>query len=104
MFEKILGFAIFGSVGTLIIVLGWLIWKKQKISLMHDYHVRKVSEENKPAFCRLSGIGLIVIGAGLLMSAVLLGVTESAYSFLCFAACFVLGIGMLIAAGRKYNR
>ncbi len=74
------------------------------ISLMHDYHIDKVSAENKTAFCKMSGIGLIVIGIGLLITAVLLGVTDSAYSFLCFAVCFAIGLALLIAAGVKYNR
>ena len=70
MIGKIIGVLITGGVGTIIAVMGWLIWKKEKLSLMHDYHVNKVSAENKTAFCRLSGIGLIVIGIGLLISAV----------------------------------
>ncbi len=74
------------------------------ISLMHDYHIDKVSAENKTAFCKMSGIGLIVIGIGLWITAVLLGVTDSAYSFLCFAVCFAIGLALLIAAGVKYNR
>ena len=65
MIGKIIGVLITGGVGTIIAVMGWLIWKKEKLSLMHDYHVNKVSAENKTAFCRLSGIGLIVIGIGL---------------------------------------
>ena len=104
MIGKIIGVLITGGVGTIIAVLGWLIWKKEKLSLMHDYHVNKVSAENKTAFCRLSGIGLIVIGIGLLISAVILFVTDSAYSFLCFAVCFEVGLAMLITAGAKYNR
>ena len=71
---------------------------------MHDYHIDKVSAENKTAFCKMSGIGLIVISIGLLITAVLLGVTDSAYSFLCFAVCFAIGLALLIAAGVKYNR
>ena len=39
---KIIGVLIIGGVGILITVLGWLIWKKEKINLMHDYHVNKV--------------------------------------------------------------
>ena len=104
MIGKIIGVIIVGVVGVIIAVMGWLIWKKEKLSLMHDYHVDKVSEENKPAFCKLSGIGLIVIGIGLLISTVILGMTDSAYSFLCFAVCFAAGLAMLITAGAKYNR
>ena len=71
---------------------------------MHDYHVDQVSAEDRAAFCKLSGIGLIVIGAGLLITSVIFGITESAYSFLCFAICFAAGLALLIAAGAKYNR
>ena len=101
---KIIGILIIGGVGILITVLGWLIWKKEKINLMHDYHVNKVSAENKQAFCKLSGTGLVVIGVGLLISGIILGLTDSPFSFLCFAACLVIGLAMLITAGRKYNR
>lgn len=104
MIGEIIGVLIFAVVGITISILGWLIWKKQKITLMHDYHVDKVSEENKAAFCKLSGIGLVLIGIGLLISAAILWFTSSPYSFFCFAACFVAGLVLLITAGIKYNR
>ena len=81
-----------------------LLWKKEMITLLHDYHVDKVSPENRTAFCKLSGIGLIVIGLGLLITAVLLGITDSAYSFICFGVGFAAGLFALIAAGMKYNQ
>ena len=36
-------------VGVLCIVLGILLWKKQMISLVHDYHYRHVSKSDVPA-------------------------------------------------------
>lgn len=104
MIGRIIGVLTTGGVGVLLVVLGVLLWKKEMITLMHDYHVEKVSPENKKAFCKLSGIGLIIPGVGLVLSAILLGITDSAWSFLCFAVSFPVGLGMLIAAGRKYNR
>ena len=104
MTGRIIGVLITGGIGAIITVFGWLIWKKEMLSLMHDYHVDKVSAEDRPAFCRQFGIGLIVIGIGLLITAVLLGITDSAYSFLCFAVCFAAGLILLITAGIKYNR
>lgn len=93
-----------GLLGVVFEVLGWLIWKKQKISLLHDYHYDRVSEGNKADFCRLSGLGVGIIGAGLLITAVLIGITDSAWSFVAFAAGFCAGIALLIYAGSKYNR
>ena len=100
----IAGIIIVGAVGILFIVLGWLLWKKEMITLMHDYHVNKVSEENKAAFCKLAGIGLLVIGLGAVVTAILLCFSESPKGFIAFAIGFVIGLALMIAAGRKYNR
>lgn len=104
MIGLIIGVIITGGIGVLLIVLGFLLWKKEMITLLHDYNVDKVSPENRTAFCKLSGIGLIVIGLGLLITAVLLGITDSAYSFICFGVGFAAGLFALIAAGMKYNQ
>jgi uncharacterized membrane protein len=104
MLGRIIGVFITGTTGIPIAVLGLLLWTKEKINLLHDYHVDKVKPKNRKVFCKQSGIGLIVIGVGLIITAVILGITDSAYSFICFAACFAVGLIMLIAAGRKYNR
>ena len=36
--------------GVLFAVLGWLIWKKQKMNLIIRYNYAKVSEENKEVY------------------------------------------------------
>ena len=95
---------IIGIVGIVVIVMGYLIWKKERISLLHDYHYDKVSEANKKIFCTISGIGLVVVGCGFLLTAVVLGITSSVWSYLVMAVGFVTGISLLIYAGRKYNR
>ena len=100
----ILGSIVMGLVGLMCVVLGLLLWKKQKITLLHDYHYQNVSEENKSVFCKLCGLGLVLIGAGILVSAVVMALTESLWSFLGVIAGFILGLGFLIYAGKKYNK
>ena len=90
-------------VGILFLYLGFLIWKKEKITLLHDYHYKYVSDEDKPAFCALCGIGVICIGIGSFLSGLLIAITESSWSFIAFAVGFVIGISLLIHAGRRYN-
>ena len=80
------------------------MWKKQMISLLHDYHYNKVREEDKASFSRLSGIGLITVGAGMIPTGIILMATESALAFIAFGIGFAVGIGMLAYAGAKYNR
>lgn len=97
------GAVILGLVGIALLVIGYLIWKKEKITLLHDYHYEKVSEGDKKAFCTISGIGIFVMGVGLLVNAVIFGFTESLWSFLALALGFAVGISLLIYAGKKYN-
>ena len=99
----IVGVIILSLVSILILVMGWLLWKKEKITLLHDYHYNKVSQADKTAFCTLSGIGLILVGIGIGVTAVLLGITDSALSFIVFAVGMVAGLTLLLYAGKKYN-
>ena len=103
MMGWIIGLAVTGGVGVLLVVLGLLLWKRERITLMQDYHVDKVSPENRRAFCRLAGLGLLVMGGGLLLTALLFALTESPWSFLCFALTLIPGLGMLTRAVNKYN-
>lgn len=103
MARMLLGFVVVGLVGIVSVVFGLLLWKKEKISLLHGYHCENVSAEDKTAFCTVSGIGVFIIGIGLLVTAILLAVTESVWSFLAFAIGFMAGLALLIWAGIRYN-
>jgi len=54
-------FIVFFLVGILFFVLGMLIWKKQKINLIHDYHLYDIKDykgygdEMGKALCVLGG-------------------------------------------------
>lgn len=93
-----------GVLALVFIYIGCLMWKKEKITLLHSYHYDKVSPSDKKVFCKISGWGVIFIGIGLLVSAAIIGITDSALSFIAFAVGFVVGLALLIYAGAKYNR
>ena len=99
----IVGVIILSLVSILMLVMGWLLWKKEKITLLHEYHYQKISPADKKAFCTLCGMGLILMGIGIGVTAVLLGVTESVLSFIAFAVGMVAGLALLLYAGKKYN-
>lgn len=98
-----IGAIIIGLIGFTFIIFGYLIWKKEKISLLHSYHYDKVTNENKKAFCVISGIGITIIGIGLLTTGIIIGITDSEWSFVAFIIGFVIGLLMLIYAGLRYN-
>ena len=98
------GAIIVAVIGIVFVTLGYLMWKKGKITLLHSYHYDKVSPSDKRIFCKISGLGVIFIGIGLLVTAIIIGITDSALSYIAFALGFVVGLVLLIYAGVKYNR
>ncbi len=98
----IIGVIVDFAVGLLCIILGLMLWKKQKISLIHSYHYKNVKKEDVPAYTRLMGIGLILIGVGICIT----GVLDLLYSSLWWIpllAGFVMGFIIMNKAQKKYN-
>ncbi|MBQ1306479.1 MAG: DUF3784 domain-containing protein [Erysipelotrichales bacterium] len=95
---------LFVLLGFLFLTLGRKIRKDNRIDLIISHHVEKVREENKQAYCRLAGTGVLLMGIGFLLSGILSPFVRSALSFVPMGAGLVLGIAFLVSAGRKYNR
>ena len=95
---------LFVMLGTLFIRLGYEISKKQRIDLIIAYHHDKVSEDDKQIYCTLSGVGVLIIGCGFLLSGICTLSVRSAYVFIPMATGLILGIALLISAGMRYNR
>lgn len=90
--------------GIVFIMLGWQIWKKQRMDLIISYHSDKVRDENKQAYCTLSGSGILIMGFGFLVSGICAVFIRSAFVFVPMTAGLVLGIVLLTVAIAKYNR
>ena len=67
----IFGVVVECAVGAVCVVLGLLLWVKQKVSLLHEYHYKHVKKEDIPAYTRQVGIGLILTGAGIIAAGLL---------------------------------
>ena len=98
----IIGIVLMGT-GLVFAWLGLAIWKKQKIHLMIRYHMDKVSDENKQAYCRLCGIGLTVTGAGFILSGICMIFLRTPLTLIPMAAGLVSGTVLLITAIARYN-
>ena len=58
------------AVGVLVIVLG-ILNMKENISLLHRYHRKRVSEEDRIPFGKKVGLGTIIVGITIILSACL---------------------------------
>ena len=77
MHSSVFGFL---AVGAILIVLGFLTWKKQTLAFMHSYHYnfKDLSEDVIPAYTKQMGICQIVVGAGFVAAGLLKLVSETA--------------------------
>ena len=98
----ILGCIIEMAVGALCIVLGLLIWLKRKVSILHSYHYKNVKEEDLPAYCRLAGIALMLIGVGIIVAGAL-NLFYLSLWWVPLVVGFTVGFSIFIYAQKKYN-
>lgn len=90
--------------GIPVCIIGWVIWKKQKINFIHSYHYSKINEQNKPLYTKQIGKGTLLIGLALMFMGLINFATNSFYGWFAFGAGFVSGIILIIRAQIKYNR
>ena len=96
-------FIIIGAVLVLLsavfIGLGLAIRRRQRIDLLIRYRFEcDVGEADKKILCKLSGIGMLVIGIGFAIAGICVAMTGRLLGFLPMAAGLGLGIALLVAA------
>lgn len=90
-------------IGSLFLYLGWRIWKREQITLIHSYHYKRVLDEDKAAYTETMGKACIVMGIGLLLTAGINFLSNTSYGWLVFGISFLLGIAAFLQAQYKYN-
>ena len=88
--------------GGFLIALG-ILNIRGNLSSIHWYNRRRVLPEDVPAFGKLMGIGTIVIGASLMLTAALGLVLHSEAVYAVSLGGIVVGIGFMVYAMLKYN-
>ena len=99
MFELILMLVI----GGIFVFIGFRIWKKEQITLIHDYHYSKVSAQDKKPYTEQMGKACIIMGIGMLLTGIIDYITKTPYGWVCFIVFFIFGMTMMVRAQIKYN-
>ena len=94
---------LFVCIGLLLLGIGLLLWKRQRISLIHSYHYSRVRQEDYPAYTARMGKACLVMGLGCLLCGVLSLVWTIGWAFLIFGLFFLAGCLMMLSAQRRYN-
>lgn len=91
------------AMGLLFLILGLLIWKKQKITLIHDYHYYNVKAEDKKAYTEKMGKATVFMSVGMFPTGIINFLTATKYGWVCFGISFGGGLLLMIRAQYKYN-
>lgn len=96
-------------VGLVAVVLG-IINMTGNISSVHEYHRKRVSEENRKPFGRLVGLGTVLIGVSIIVFGAFLFVFEKTEIWslmiignVALLAGMVAGLAISFYAMKKYN-
>ncbi|QAA35376.1 DUF3784 domain-containing protein [Clostridium manihotivorum] len=89
-------------IGLLSIFLGWRIWKKEQITLIHDYHYARVSEKDKKTYTEKMGKACI-IGIGCILMGIITFISRVRYGVICLVIFLIWGLIMMYLAQKKYN-
>jgi hypothetical protein len=105
-----LEFVVAFLVGVLCIVIG-IFNMKGNIEMLHSYHRKRVSEEDRLPFGKLVGKGMIIMGVSIMIFSVLSALTlyleNDVYTIIgvvIMAVGFIVGLGMAFYAMIKYNK
>ena len=89
--------------GLIFIFIGLRIWKKEQITLIHDYHYTRVAEKDKKSYTEEMGKACIIMGIGMIMLGIIDFISKAAYGWICFVIFFIWGLIMMFMAQKKYN-
>lgn len=91
-------------IGVVLLVIGCLMAFKGKIVLLHSYHYKRVSEEDKPKLCKVAGLGNIITGVGIILCGALLYFMDQNIAFIIGGITAGVGIIIMLSAIIKYNK
>lgn len=90
-------------VGIILIAFAYLIGIRKRITLVHSYHHKNVSEKDKPSFCKGVGLGNLIIGVGLVLFPLFYKFFGENAS-MCIEAVFIAaGAFTALSTIKKYN-
>lgn len=88
--------------GVLITLLG-IPNLKGNISTVHWYNRRKVSETDAPKYGKAMGLGSIIIGISIVLTAILLMIFGYEFLYFIILAGIIIGLAFILYAQFKYN-
>lgn len=98
-----MGYVFLLFLGVIIIIMG-IINLRGNISTIHWYNRRRVSQADAPKYGKAMGLGTLIIGGSIALTAVLQMIFDREIIFYIILAGTVIGVSIMLYAQFKYNK
>lgn len=89
--------------GIIMIIMGVINWKGN-LSTIHWYNRRKVSETDAPKYGKAMGLGTLIMGSSMFMTAILQMIFDLEFIFYISLVGIIVGLIIMLYAQFKYNK
>lgn len=76
---RLIPLIIVSFIGVIIVIVGIILWKKQKITIIHDYHYNKIKIEDIKPYTEAMFKATIVAGMTVILVAIVMMITTTSY-------------------------
>lgn len=90
-------------VGILMVLLGLIVWKKQKLSLISGYNSRNVKEEDIKDYTEAMGKAYIMLGVTMLIMEIFELMNLSQYGIIIWIIGFCISLTKITRTQKKYG-
>ena len=91
------------AAGLICTILGVLIWKKEKISLIHAYHHAKVKQADKKAYTTMMGKAVTLLGVSCIACGAVNYFMKTSGGWVIFAVALLYCFVSMAKAQKMYN-
>lgn len=85
------------------VLMGLMIWKKEKLNMIHAYHYKNVAKEDVKAYTEKIGKSLLLLGFGMIISSLVDLWLKINISWLIMGIFFLGGLYLMYITQKKYN-
>ena len=96
-------FLILLPLGLGFVLMGLMIWKKEKLNMINAYHYKNVAKDNVKAYTEKIGKSLLLLGLGMIISALVDLWLKINISWLIMGIFLLGGFYFMAKAQKKYN-
>lgn len=90
-------------IGFILCLNGYRVWVRKDIRIVHGQNAIRVRKEDLPAYARLVGISLMLVGVGVIAAGVITYLFQTGIGYILLGILFLVACVFFVKAQKTYN-